>query len=121
MDYKRNRLANKQYLRYLTTSYKIQSLVGIFITLFGSFIVAVMSIDSPSAVVGSAFLGGVFAFLILSFLTIFVPLLAMEELEHHPKKSRLFFNLLNIVLLLFIFWPLAIWDIYALYRLFFKR
>jgi len=109
-----------KYLRWLTTTYRVQAGLGILPTLFGSFLVAVMSTDSPGAGAGSAFLGGIFAFIVLGFLTIFVPLLAAEELERYPKKSRLFFNVLNLVLLFFLFWPLALWEAYALYRLFRK-
>ncbi|ADV45505.1 hypothetical protein [Nitratifractor salsuginis] len=109
---------NDKYLRWLVTTYRVQAILGVFPTLFGTILVAVMSTDAPGSGTGSAILGGLFAFFLLGFLTIFVPLLAAEELEHYPKRSRLFFNLFNLLLIFFLFWPLALWEAYALYRTF---
>ena len=106
-----------QTITSLKTLYKVQMILGSFITLFVTGMVAVMGTDSPSSTAADAILGAFIGFSLSFSLMVLIPLLANRELNNYPAAQKLLFNYLESLVLIFMLFPVALWQIYVLYTL----
>ena len=100
----------------LQAIYSTQSGVGFIVTFLGTLLVAAMSTDSPSISSASAFWSTVFVFTILFIITISLPKAALEELKDYKSGGKLYYNMLDATLMVLLFFPLALWQFYLLFR-----
>lgn len=104
-----------KYIKYLNISYKIEILLGIIMSYFGAIIgpLAVSSLFPNYALI----LGMILGFTIIFIPTILIPILAIYELKSFSKNEKLLFNTINIFIVLIIFFPLALFQSYILYKI----
>lgn len=101
--------------KQLVVLYKVQAVLGIFITLFMTLFIAVMSMDSPSSTTFNAIIGGSITFVVILFFSVLVPIEAVRELEKYENRKKLLFNFTNTVVLISIFFPVALWQAALVY------
>jgi len=99
----------------LIVLYKVQAVLGIFITLFMTLFMAVMSTDSPSSTIMNAIIGGGITFVLMLFFTVLVPIGAIRELEQYGDRKKLLFNVVDTLVLVSIFFPAALLQAILLY------
>jgi len=104
-------------IKILKLLYVIQALVGIILTLWGSFFLAVMSTDSPSSSTATGVISGGITFVILLSLGVLLPIAAIRELERWPRERKLLWNWLDVGPMILFFFPFALWQIYTLWKL----
>ncbi|MFY9142282.1 hypothetical protein [Sulfuricurvum sp.] len=108
----------EKYIKYLKVSYQIEMVLGILLAGFMSFFLGVMATDAPSATYFHFALGALFGFIIVAIPTMLMPFLAIKELNNYVAKRKLLFNIINaVVVLAFVFFPLALWQFYMLYKI----
>lgn len=107
-----------KYIHYLKVSYRVEIAVGFLISSFMTLFMATMATDSPNSTYMHMILGGIFGFIFTATPTILIPILAIKELKNYTIKRKLLFNIINgVIVLFFIFFPLAIWQFYMLYKM----
>ncbi len=97
--------------------YNIQAVIGLLFTLFGTLLVSVMSTDAPSHSESGVFISGLFLFVLLFTITIGLPLAANRELENFYTKRKLIFNIIDTLLMFFVFFPVAILQLLLLFKI----
>ena len=97
--------------------YGIQLLIGLIMTLRGTFFLLIMSTDSPSSTTATAVVTGSVTFVLLLCPGVLLPISATRELERYPADRKLLWNWVNVLPMAFFFLPLALWQAYALWRI----
>jgi protein-S-isoprenylcysteine O-methyltransferase Ste14 len=105
------------YIKPLKFFYGIQLVIGLIMTLRGTFFLSVMSTDSPSATAATAVVAGGVTFVLLLCLGVLLPASATRELERYPLDRKLLWNWVNVLPMAFFFLPFALWQAYALWRI----
>ena len=106
-----------QNIKLLQTIYNFQAGIGLLFTIFGTFLVSVMSTDAPNHSGMSVFLSALFSFVISFTITIGLPIAAHKEIENFYKKRKFIFNIIDVVIMLFIFFPIALLQLYLIFNI----
>ena len=107
-----------QDIKSLQIIYNIQAGIGLLFTVFGTFLVSVMSTDAPNYSNSGVFISGLFSFILLFTITIGLPIAAHRELENfYTTKRKLIFNSIDTLLMFFIFFPVAILQLLLLSKI----
>ena len=105
-------------IKYLKISYKIEMVFGIIAAGWMSFFLGVMATDAPTSTYLHFTLGALFGFSAVAIPTVLIPFLAIKELSNYEIKGKLLFSIINaIFILISIFIPLALWQLYMLYKI----
>ena len=97
--------------------YLFQAGLGVILTLWGTFFLAVMSTDAPSGTMGRAVVTGAVTFVVLFALGVLLPLAAIRELERYPRDRKLLWNWVDVLPMVFFFFPFALWQVYVLWKI----
>jgi len=105
-------------IKYLKVSYQIEMVLGILVAGYMSIFLGVMATDAPTSTNIHFVFGALFGFTIVAIPTVLMPFLAIRELNNYKEKGKLTFNIINVVIVLaFVFFPLALWQFYILYKI----
>jgi|GEM_PF-5423233 len=105
-------------IKYLKVSLKIEIVLGIIISIFMALLLGTMATDSPSSTYLNFAMVAVIGFLVVFLPTVLLPYFSIKELNKFNQKKSIVINSINsTVVFLFVFFPLALWQFYLLYKL----
>lgn len=105
-------------IKQLKVSLIIEIVFGSILSIFMALFLGTMATDSPSSTYIDLAIGAAIGFLIIFLPTVLLPYFGIKELKKFEHKKAIIINSINsIVVLLFVFPPLAFWQFYVLYKL----
>ncbi len=108
----------EKQIKWLKISLKLEMVIGVVAGGFLGLVLGTMATDSPTSDTLDFLMGAVFGFSIVALPMIIIPLLSIRELNRFPEKQSFICNYINtVIVLVFVFFPLAIWQIYTLVHL----
>ena len=106
-----------KYIKYIKVIYYIVIIVSAIGASWMAIFLGVMATDAPGSGTFEFTIGFLIGFLIIFIPTSIFPILSIRELNKYEEKRGLIFNYITSIVLLFIFIPLALLQMYFLYKL----
>ncbi|WP_343801409.1 hypothetical protein [Marinobacterium maritimum] len=105
-------------IKWLKISLKVEMLIGVVAGGILALVLGTMATDSPTSGTLEFIMGALFGFALVATPMLVIPALSIRELNRFPENRKFVFNYLNtVIVLVFVFFPLAIWQIYTLAHL----
>ena len=103
---------------FLKRSLMAESTFGILLAVFMVFLTVSLTMDNPDSTVSNMLLAAVFVFCGITIPLVILPIMAIRELNDYPVHKNLLMNYVNSGIAVgFVFFPLAIWQLYTLVKL----
>ena len=107
----------EQRIKYLMLSFYAEMVIGTLTALFMALFIGVMATDSPKSKEAHFSMGSAFGFSIVAVPLVLLPWLAALELKKFPQTKRIVFTYIKVLVTVFTFFPLGIWQVYMLIKL----
>ncbi len=108
----------EKQIKWLKISLKVEMVIGVLAGGALALVLGTMATDSPTSGTLEFIMGALFGFALVAIPMLVIPALSIRELNRFPVNEKFIFNYLNtVIVFVFVFFPLAIWQIYTLVHL----
>ncbi|MDO6514603.1 hypothetical protein [Neptuniibacter sp. 2_MG-2023] len=105
-------------IKYLKITLYIEMVLGTGMGAVMALFLGTMATDSPTSTTADFVMGALMGFSLFAIPLVFLPILSLRELNRFAEKRVSLINYINsAILILFVFFPLGIWQIYNLVKL----
>lgn len=105
-------------IKHLKISLIAEMLLGSAFAAVMALFLGTMATDSPTSTGFDFVMGALMGFCLIAIPSVLIPALSLRELKRFPEKKTSNINYINsVIVILFIFFPLGIWQVYNLIKL----